>query len=110
MKAVAAHALIPQLFWQGKGVVHLGHVGMEGRIEARDLCHLREGSAKTANALQVVRLVQRRQGVKARQALQHLVGDAHAGGVFPAAMHDPVRHGLDALRRSQLLHQPAQAL
>jgi len=110
MEAVAAHALLAQRTRQREGVVHLGHVGVEGGVETGHLRQLGESSAELADARQVVRLVQRRERIEARQLFQHLVGHVHAVGVFAAAMHDAVRHGLDALRRSQLLHQPPQAL
>ena len=68
---------------------------MEGGVETRDLRQLWKGFAKGAHAFEVVRLVQRRQRVQARQLLQHVIIDDHAGAKSLTAMHDPVRHGLD---------------
>ena len=109
VKTVAAHTLGLQRFGQGKGVIHFRHLGVEGRIKASNLRHLRKGLAKLANALQVVRLVQRCQRIKARQLLQHRIGHTHTGTKNPATMHHPVGHGIQALCLRQLLHQAAQA-
>ena len=110
METVAAHALLLQRLRQGEGKVHLGHAGVEGRVEARDLWQLGKRRPELADTLQVVRLVQRRQRVEARQLRQHLVGHQHRPREHAAAMHHAVRDGLDVRCRLQAVHQGPQAL
>ena len=109
MEAIAPNTLFGQSGRQGKSAGHLGQAGVESRVETGHLRQRRKGLAERTDTRQVVRLVQRRQGVEARQAFEHRIGNKHAIAKILAAMHHAVRHGRDGGRALQACQQFAQA-
>jgi hypothetical protein len=61
VEAVAPHALVVERAGQREGVVHEG-MAVKGGVEAGHLRHARKGRHRGADAREVVRLVQRREG------------------------------------------------
>src|SRR5262245_65845694 len=92
MKAVAAYALIVEALRDGKAIGDLGVAPMEGRIEAGDLKHARLPLQDCLDRRQVVRLMQRRKGNEAPQALDDFRCDRRRLPIFATAMHDAMTH------------------
>ncbi len=107
MKAVAAHAFIVKAPGQGKGVGHEGVLAVKGGVETRHLQRLPKGRHGRADAGQVVRLVQRRQGGQRVELLQHLGVDPHRLRKMHPTVHHAVAHQRHFLLR-QVLLQPVQ--
>ena len=94
MKAIAPHPLRRQPGRQGKVVVHRVQCGVKSGVKAGDLRYRRKSLLKRSDALQVLRLVQRRQRVELRELRHDLVGDQHTGTEVLAAVHHAVRNRL----------------
>ncbi len=67
-----------------------GLVAVKGRIETGDLRHARKGRKGRANAGQIVRLMQRREGGKRLELGQQVAVHPGRPAPFRAAMHHPV--------------------
>ena len=105
VEAVAAHALVVQRARQGEALVELRLRAVEGGVEARHLRHAREGVARGAHALEVVRLVQRGQGLEGREPREDRVVDRDRVVELDAAMDDAVAHRGHAHVRRVLAQQ-----
>jgi hypothetical protein len=79
-------------------------------VETGHLGQRRKGLLEDAQALQVVRLVQRRQRLQLRQGLQHVGRDEDAVAKGRAAVHHAVGHGLQRRCAGQVGEQGLQLL
>ncbi|MPL97123.1 hypothetical protein SDC9_43311 [bioreactor metagenome] len=93
VEAVAPHALLVIAPRQRIGVVDEGMLAVEGGVETGDVRHAGEGVDRSTHTGKVVRLMQRREGRKARELLHRRLGEAQRLGMVHAAMHDAVADG-----------------
>ena len=93
VEAVAADALGMEMLRDRVVVGDGGVLAMEGRVEARDLGQPRLVQHDRPDRSQIVRLVQRREGDIAFEALENLLRDNNRPIEFRASMHDPVADG-----------------
>ncbi len=90
MEAIAAHAFLIKMPWNGEGVIGEGVTGMEGRIKTPDLQHARKHLFGGADGCQTVGLVQRCQWNELLKLLHHLGGQLCRLVKCIAAMDDAV--------------------
>ncbi len=96
VEAVAPHpVLLVEFVGDGVEKGARRHGLVEGGVEHRHLGQVREDFHGHADAVQVGRVVQRRQRDVALQGLDHLRGDAHGAAEVLAPVHHPVADRAD---------------
>ena len=93
VEAVALDAFRRQRARKGKGLGDGRVAAVEGGVEAGDLADVGQQPGDDADAVEVVRLVQRRQLDELLQLLQAVAVDDHGGGKKLAAVHDAMADG-----------------
>ena len=91
--------------WQGVAVGVLRQALVEGGVEHGDVGQLWKQRHRCLDALQVGRVVQRRQRRGGPDRLDHPVVDARGMGEQLAAMHHPVADAVELAARGVLHHQ-----
>jgi len=81
---------------------------MKRCVKTSHLGYLIKRTGKSANAFQIVRLVQRCQGNQTSKISQHGIVDQHTAAVLFATMHHPVRYGNWSCVATKLTEQLAQ--
>ena len=108
MEAVAPHTLLSVFPWQAKGLCHGRDARVKGGVKARNLGDVGSSVCADADSIQVVRLVERRQGDIFFEILQDLLGDEGRFRVIETAVNDPMTHGRDAVCRVQVASSPGE--